>query len=56
MNKSIHIGNRGHNKEIRYLCHRVKMFFMLTQAPLGVNQIRQRNMLDVTSAAAVILS
>lgn len=54
MNKSIRIGNWGHNKEIRYLWARVKMFFMLTQTPLGVNQIRKRNILDVTSVGAVI--
>lgn len=45
-----------HNKEIRYLWRRVKMFFMLTQAPLGVNQNRKRNIVDVTSVRAVILS
>lgn len=29
---------------------------MLTQAPLRVNQIRKRNILDVTSVGAIILS
>lgn len=54
MNKSIHIGNWGHNKEIPYLWASVKMFFVLTQTLLKINQIRKRNIVDVTSVRVIL--